>query len=164
MGQTAERIAEEQFRLTEPKVLRNLAIARRIVRGVPVWSSYATVGLTAKGEIGSLELHWPELPDVYIKEAGTLQQLVKKGFKPPDVKGGRPESIEAGIIHSTAIGFYMDIAAVIRVIYAVNERDVGRKPVLYLDRHGDPVEIPRSVRLNEPKVGDRPKSSPIGQT
>lgn len=162
MGQTAERTGDTEFRVHERELMRKLAVARRVIRGIPVWSSYATVGLTAKGDIGSLELHWPELSDVVVHEAGILQQLVKRGFKASEVKGGRAESIEAGIIHSAAIGFFMDIAAVVRIVYAVNERNVGRKPVLYLDRHGDHVELPRTVRLTEPKDSDRSKPSSDG--
>ena len=162
MGQTAERISDAEFRVGEPTLLRKLARARRVVRGIPVWSSYATVGLTAKGTIGSLELHWPELPEVVGKEAGVLQELVKRGIKPPEMEGGKPESVEAGVIHSNAIGFFMDIAAVVRVVYSVNARDVGRKPVLYLDRHGEHVEVPRTVRLTVPKALDRPKPTAVG--
>ncbi len=157
MGQTAERVAEAEFRVNEPSLLRKIARARRAVRGIPVWSSYAAVGLTAKGTVGSLELHWPEISEAVIKEATVLQQLVKRGFKPPEVNGARLESVHAGVIHSTAIGFFMDVAAVIRVVYAVEQPGMGRKPALYLDRHGESVEMPRSVRLNDPKTTDRPK-------
>src|SRR5262245_10234822 len=157
MGRTAERLSETEFRLGEATLLRKLARARRAVRGITIWSSYAMVGLTAKGDIGSLEVHWPEVSETIVKEAGVLQQLIKRGFKPPAVEGGRPESVEAGVIHSAAIGFFMDIAAVVRVVYAVNERNVGRKPVLYHDRHGERVANPRSVRLAEPPAIDRPK-------
>jgi hypothetical protein len=114
------------------------------------------VGLTAKGEVGSVEIHWPEVSEAAVEEAGVLYEVVKRGFKAPEVKGARPESIQAGVIHSLAIGFFMDIVTVIRVVYAVEQPGVGRKPVLYLDRHGDLIESPRTIRLNEPKATDRP--------
>jgi hypothetical protein len=161
MSRTAERISDTEVRVGEPSLLRKLARARRVVHGIPVWSSYATVGLTARGVVGSVEIHWPEVSETVLAEAGLLQQLVKRGFQPPEVKGGTPESIDAGVVHSPAIGFFMDIAAVIRVVYAVDQPGVGRKPVLYLDRHGESVEMPRSVRLNEPKEIDRPKPKTV---
>ena len=162
MGQTAERLSDAEVRVGKPVLLRKIARARREVSGIPVWPSYAMVGLTAKGAVGSLEIHWPELPPSIVKEALLLKQLVRRGFKPPEVKGGTPESVAAGIVHSTAIGFFMDIAAVIRVVYAVDERGMGRKPVLYLDRHGEPVDLPRSIRLTEPREGSRPKPVTAG--
>jgi len=143
--------------VSEPTLLRKLAHARRSVRGIPVWSSYATVGLTAKGDIGSLELHWPELTEVVMREAGILNQLVKRGLRPPDLKGGRPESVKAGVIHSPSVGFFMDVVAVVRVIYAVEEPGTGRKPVLYLDRHGEQIDPPRSIRLATPSATERAK-------
>ena len=51
------------------------------MRGVPVWSSYAAVGLTARGAVGSVEIHWPEVSEAVFKEASVLQQVVKRGFK-----------------------------------------------------------------------------------
>lgn len=155
MGQTAQRVAEGEFRVGEPVLLRKIARGRRAVRGVPVWSSYAAVGLTARGAVGSVEIHWPEVSEAVFKEASVLQQVVKLGFKAPEVMGARPESIQAGVIHSPAISFFIDIVPVLRVVYAVEQPGVGRKPVLYLDRHGDAVELPRTIRLNEPKPADR---------
>lgn len=157
LGQIAERTSGDDFRVSEPTLLRKLAHARRSVRGIPVWSSYATVGLTAKGDIGSLELHWPELTEIVMREAGILNQLVKRGLRPPDLKGGRPESIEAGVIHSPSVGFFMDVVAVVRVIYVVEEPGIGRKPVLYLDRHGEQIDPPRSIRLAPPSATERAK-------
>jgi len=159
MGRVAERVSGEKFRLHEPAVLRKLARARRAVDGIPVWSSYATVGLTAKGEVGSLELHWPELPTAVVKEAGVLQALVRRGgFKPPEVGDTRAETVEAGVIHSPAVGFFMDVVPVVRVIYASVKSEIGRKPTLYLDRHGQPVAMPRDIEpaKHEPVSRQKP--------
>jgi hypothetical protein len=65
------------------------------------------------------------------------------------------EAVEAGVIHSPAIGFFMDISAAIRVIYLGQEPSVGRKPLLYLDRHGSPVVLPRDIEPAKPGAGDR---------
>ena len=55
-----------------------------------MWSSYAAVGLTARGAVGSVEIHWPEVSEAVFKEASVLQQVVKLGFKAPEVKGSSP--------------------------------------------------------------------------
>lgn len=146
MGQVAERVSEEKFRLHDAALLRKLGRVRRAVDGIPVWSSYVTVGLTRAGTIGSLELHWPELPPVAVKEATVLAMLVKRRiFQPPELADARPEAIEAGIIHSPAIGFFMDVIPVIRVIYSNANPELRRKPTLYLDRHGQAVSMPRDI-------------------
>ena len=157
MGQVAQRLAGDKVRVHKPTVLRKLARARRAVAGIPVWSSHATVGLNAAGDIGFLELHWPELPSAVVEEAGVLQRLVKEGFKPPALDGARPESVEAGIVHSPAIGFFMDVVAAVRVVYRGHEPTVGRKATLYLDRHGEPVALPRDIVPAAVEPRDRPK-------
>jgi len=157
MGRVAERTSENQFRVHEATVLRKLARASRNLEGVPVWSSYATVGLTRKGDLGSLELHWPEISEVVIKEAKVLQLLVKRGFKAPELPGAQVESVQAGVIHSPAIGFFMDITPCIRAIYRGQDPAVGRKPVLYIDRHGNPVSPQRDIEVIEPPEKHRPK-------
>jgi hypothetical protein len=156
-SQVAERASEDEWHVHEPSLLRKVARARRAVDGIPAWSSYATLGLTATGELGSLELHWPALPPPVVKEAGVLQSLVKRGFKPPELAGARPEAVEAGVIHSRAVGFFMDVMPAVRVIYAIDEPDVGRKPTLYLDRHGEPVAMPRDIELAQPEAVERPE-------
>jgi hypothetical protein len=157
MGQVAEQASEEEWHVHEPSLLRKVARAWRAVDGIPVWSSYATVGLTATGDLGSLELHWPELPTPVVKEAGVLQLLVKRGGTPPELAGARPDVAEAGVMHSRAVGFFMDVIPAVRVIYAVDEPDIGRKPTLYLDRHGEPVAMPRDIELAQPDAVERPK-------
>lgn len=146
MGQVAERVSEENFRVHDAKILRKLGRVRRAVDEIPVWSSYVTVGLTRAGAIGSLELHWPELPNVAVREATLLAMLVKRRtFQPPELADARPETVEAGIIHSSAIGFFMDVVPVIRVIYSNANPELRRKPTLYLDRHGQAVSMPRDI-------------------
>jgi hypothetical protein len=144
-GAVAERLSENEIRVEEPQLLRKLARASRGVEGLPVWSSHAVVGLTAKGEVGHLELHWPYLTPEVVKEAKVLQTIVDRGFKAPDMPDARPESIEAGVIHSPAVGFFMDIAATIRVVYVGDDPTLGRKPTLYLDRHAELVAPPRDI-------------------
>jgi hypothetical protein len=156
MGQVAERVSDEEFRVEEPALLRKLGRVQRALDGVPVWSSYATVGLADSGELGSLELHWPEVPATVWKEASVLQSLVERGLDPPALDGARPESIDAGILHSPAIGFSLDIVPAVRVVYLGDEIGVGRKATLYLDRHGEPVPRPRDIRPAEPKDVERP--------
>jgi hypothetical protein len=156
-GQVAERISDEEFHLHEPLVIRKLARARRIVDGVAVWSSYATVGLTANGDVGKVEVHWPELSLATLKEAQVLGTLVRRGYDPPQLPGARPESAEAGVIHSPAIGFFMDIAAAVRVVYTSEDPNMGRKATVYLDRHGDPVTLPRDIEPARPNTVERPQ-------
>ena len=119
-GRSAERVSENEFKRLEPYVLRKIARATRAVDGIPVWKSYASLGLTGRGAVGSLEVHWPEPPRSAVKEASVLQTLVKRGFKPPEMPGARLESLEAGIVHSSAIGFYMDVVAAV-------QRDLHRR-------------------------------------
>lgn len=146
MGQVAERVSEEKFCVHDAEILRKLGRVRRAVEKIPVWSSYVTVGLTRAGAIGSLELHWPELPAVAVREATLLAMLVeRRTFKPPELADARPETVEAGIIHSPAIGFFMDVVPVIRVIYSNTNPELRRKPTLYLDRHGQAVSMPRDI-------------------
>jgi hypothetical protein len=146
MGQVAERVSEEKFRVHDAEILRKLGRVRRAVEEIPVWSSYVRVGLTRAGTIGSLELHWPDLPAVAVREAKVLAMLVKRRtFQPPELADARPETVEAGIIHSPAIGFFMDVVPVIRVIYSNANPELRRKPTLYLDRHGQAVSMPRDI-------------------
>jgi hypothetical protein len=156
LGQVAERSTEEGYSLGEPEILRKVARATRAVGGIPVWSSYASVGLTAAGDIGWIELHWPDVPAPVLKEAHLLAALVKQGYEAPELKDARIEGAEPGIIHSPAIAFYMDIVAAVRVTYSGLVPDVGRKATLYLDRHGEPVPRPRDIESAKPESIDRP--------
>lgn len=157
MGQVAERAADGTIQAHKPTLLRKLARARRAVAGIRVWSSYATVGLNNKGEIGWLEVHWPEVPAVVVTEAGFLQALIERRFKPRELPGARPDAVEAGVIHSPAVGFFMDVIAAVRVIYRGNEPTVGRKATLYFDRHGELVTLPREIEPAKHQPVERPK-------
>ena len=106
-----------------------------------MWSSGITLGLTKRGGIGFLEAHWPEIPATVLEEAKRLAERVKEGWRAPVRQGGKPESVEAGIIHSPAAGFVMDIYPAVRVIYG--DESMGKKAVLHFDRHGNNVPIPR---------------------
>jgi hypothetical protein len=161
-GQVAEGVSDEEPQLHEPAVIRKLARARRTVNGVAVWSSYASVGLTAGGDVGTVEVHWPELTLATLKEAEILGALVRRRYEPPELPGARPESTEAGVIHSPAIGFFMDITAAVRVVYVGEDPNVGRKATLYLDRHGEPVARPRDIELAKPDTSGRPRPEETG--
>jgi hypothetical protein len=80
---------------------------------------------------------------------------VGRGFEHRDLPGARVESIEAGVIHSPAIGLFMDVMAVIRVVYIGDDPRVGRKPTLYFDRHGDLVTLPRDIPPANPEPAGR---------
>lgn len=154
LGASAERVADGRYRVTKETLLRKEARARRSIKGIPVWSSSVKLGLTHTGNMGRLELHWPTLPAYVVREADVLRTLVRRGFKPPALRDAGVESIEVGIVHSPAIGFFMDAAAAIRVIYRGKDESIGRKPTLYLDRHGQPVAMPRDI------VGDGRETKP----
>lgn len=145
LGGVAERLSEDEIRVGRTDILRKLGRARRAIEGLPVWSSHLVVGLTRKGEVGHLELHWPRLAPEVVNEAKVLQVILKRGWEPPEVPGARAESMEAGVLHSPAIGFFMDVAAAIRVILTGDDPTVGRKPTLYLDRHGELIPLPRDI-------------------
>jgi hypothetical protein len=102
------------------------------------------------GEIGFLEVHWPEIPPEVIEEARRYRELAAKEWQAPELKGARVESITVGILHSPAAATAMDIVPVIRVIYAPLDTGIGKKPVAYLDTQGKPVEMPR-VLLHPPR-------------
>ena len=154
-GAIGERVSDNEVRVGEPELLRKVARAQRVVDGMPVWSSHALVGLTQKGQIGYLELHWPSLPPEVVKEVHVLHSLVQREFEPATVPGARVGSIDAGVIHSPAIGFFMDITPAIRVVYIGDDPLVGRKPTLYVDRHGQRITLPRDVRAPKPEQGAR---------
>lgn len=156
-GTVAERVSEKEFRVEKPHLLRKVGRVRRAVGGLPVWSSHLVVGLTRDGGVGQLELHWPRLNPEIVKEGKLLQNIVKRGFKAPDAADAQPESVEAGIIHSPAIGFFIDVAPAIRVVYAGKDPTIGRKPAQYFDRHGEPVAPVRDIQPATPVQGERPR-------
>lgn len=135
---------------------RTLTLARQI-EGLPVFASYLKLVLDRGGEIGFMELHWPEIPSNVVTEAHRLGYKVKGGWRPPELARARVESVEAGIIHSVAPGLLMDIYPAIRVIYAPTGEAVGVKPMQYFDRSGRPVPIPRQIDAPCPPTEERRK-------
>jgi len=156
-GAVAERLESGEVRVERPELLRKVARAERRAGGVAVWSSHAVVGLTAAGAIGQLEIHWPNLNPTVLAEAKVLASILKRGFKPTNVPGAEVESVQTGIIHSPAIAFFMDVLPVIRCVYRPNDDSLGKKPVLYFDRHGELVSLPRDIKPLRPAQGDRPR-------
>jgi hypothetical protein len=54
----------------------------------------------------------------------------------------------------------MDIGAAIRIIYSGQQPSVGRKSLLYLDRHGNPVTLPRDIEPAKLAAGGRSAPHP----
>jgi hypothetical protein len=46
---------------------------------------------------------------------------------------------------------------VIRCVYRANETRLGTKPLVYLDRHGERVSLPRGIEAAPPVEGGRPR-------
>ena len=139
-----------------PQAGARLIRLSREVDGISVFSSQALLGLARDKQIGFMEVHWPEIPAAVLKEAHRLDYIVGCAWRAPEQKGAQPESIEAGVIHSAALGFLMDIYPAIRVIYKSDDPTIGRKLVLYFDRHGELVPFPRQADLPcEPAVDRR---------
>jgi hypothetical protein len=124
---------------------KKYALTTRQIAGVPVFSSRAIVGLLPGGEIGFLEVHWPEIPAKVTEESQRYRQIVEKKWRAPERKGARVESVTAGILHSPAAATAMDFYAVIRVIYAPLDKRIGKKPVGYFDPEGKPITMPRTL-------------------
>jgi hypothetical protein len=156
--QSARRGAGNTFVAGEITNGRRFVDATREIASVPVFSSRARVGLTRSGAVGSLEVHWPKIPEETVREAQRLQKLVRgQRFRAPEQRGAVVESVEAGILHSPAIGQVMDVVPVIRVIDAAPDAGVGRKRVDYIDANGRAVPLPRTFRelKLEPVRADR---------
>lgn len=126
---------------------RRLAFVSRQIDGLPVWSSTVTLGLTADGVIGYLQLHWPELPQPVVREAHRLAHKVSGGWEAPRHSGTDVEKVEAGIVHSPAVGLCMDLCPAIRVIYGPGDERLRKKVVLHYDRHGKLIALPRQASL-----------------
>ena len=136
-------VATKQYRPVRSESGPRYVQFSREISDVPVFSSRARVEIKSDRRVGSLELHWPEVPEAVVNEARRLQSVVAGGWKPPVRRAATVESVEAGIIHSPPIGFVMDIYPAIRVIYRATESGIGRKPVLYVDATGKDVPLPR---------------------
>ncbi|MFF0740299.1 hypothetical protein ACFYVL_07840 [Streptomyces sp. NPDC004111] len=128
----------------EPQPGNRFARVGRCVDGHPVWQSGCLLGLTADGRIGHLQLHWPQLPGPAVEELRALARRVDRGWRPPELEGAEPESVEAGITHSTAVGFLLDVYPAIRIVYAPTTEGLGRKPVRHVNRYGEDLPAPRT--------------------
>jgi hypothetical protein len=116
--------------------------------GLPIWFSSMVLGLMADRRIGYLQLHWPEIPLLVLREARCLaHKVVHEQWRPPEQPDASVELVEAGILHSPPIGFFLDTYAAIRVIYRPKSERYGQKPVYFFDRHGKAVPIPRQIEL-----------------
>ncbi len=138
-----------RYKLEPVEAGKKWARIARQVDGVPVFSSRATIGLMPDGQVGFLEVHWPEIPPKVAEQARRYREVAAKGWRAPPLKGARVESVTAGILHSPAAGTEMDVVPVIRVVYAPLDRRLGKKPVAYVDPEGNPVAMPK-VLLQPP--------------
>jgi hypothetical protein len=137
---------------------KRFARLTRQVEGLPVWSSNVLVGLTARRTVGFLQLHWPRIPEQVAARTAKLASAARQGFTPPELAGAKVESVEAGILHSPALGFLMEFQAAIRVVYAPEDETIGKKPVLYVDERGAEVALPRAFEVKEePPPPSRPE-------
>lgn len=143
----------------------------RVVSGHPVWDSNVILGLRSSGEIGFLQVHWPELQPEAIDRASEFADKLHSGWQAPDCPGATFESSVAGITHSPAVASVMDIYPVIRVIYAPRDSNIGRKPVRHVDLEGNEIPAPRNHDWNleeilqangerKPRIGPDPDSTP----
>lgn len=136
--------------------LGNSVFVERAVDGLPVWSSHLRFELAGREKIAWLEMHWPKIPDEVLEGAKRLAWMVDNGWQAPEVPQAKVESVEAGIVHTPAIGYFFDVHAAVRVIYAALDPGIGRKPTYHLDRHGDPVLLRSTAELlREPPLSPR---------
>jgi hypothetical protein len=158
--QTAQLQNEtSSIRFGDLKKGRNWIRFSRQIDNFPVWSSSSIFGFTKEKQIGFMQVHWPEIPQHTVKELHRLAYKLQYGWSPPKMQGASVESVEAGIIHSPAIAFFMDIYPVIRVVYRSDNMSVGRKPVLYLDRDAKNVPLPREIEWKKEEQQQRPTPS-----
>jgi hypothetical protein len=137
--------ATKVVRLQEPqRSHRTLVISRRVA-GVDVVSSRVVLYVDGSGRIAFMELAWPDLNREVVDRALRYKALIDGRYAPPPMEGADVEAVQPVILHSPAVGFYNDATAAIRVIYRPNSRQVGQKPVRYVDERGDDVTLPRDV-------------------
>ncbi len=157
-GQSAklDRKTGSVIQLEPSRELGNSVFVERAVQGLPVWSSHLRVELAGRAKIAWLEMHWPKIPDDVLEGAMRLAWMVKNGWQAPEVPHAKVESVEAGIVHTPAIGYFFDIHAAVRVIYAALDPGIGKKPTYHVDRHGDPVLLRSTAELlREPPLSQR---------
>jgi len=157
--QTQVAFVDHERQTVEREDMRESKRFARIDRragAVPVWSSGLVLGMTRGHRVGYLQLHWPELSSHIVREAHRLAYSIERGWKPPKQPGASIESVEAGVVHSPAIGLLMDAYPAIRVIYSPSDPRFGQKAVQYLDRYGNAVPVPRIADLSaEPPLQQR---------
>jgi hypothetical protein len=139
--------ATGKAKVEDPTPGRRYAFLGRAVDGLPVWSSRVMLGMTPDRRVGFLEAHWPEIPKNVLEEAKRLAEMVKGNFKPPERSNTKIREVQAGILHSPAAGFVMDIYAAIRVVYEPTDERYGKAGVAYLDANGKDVPIPRQFDI-----------------
>lgn len=127
---------------------KNFVKIYRQIEERPVWSSNLILSLTEQKTIGFMQLHWPEIPRHIVNEAHRLNYKLKHNWAVPEEKSCKVQSTEAGIIHSPAIGFFMDIYPAIRVVYEPTNETGGKKKVLYFDRHARKIPTPRQIEIS----------------
>lgn len=132
--------------------MRSLMITRQI-DGIPVLSSRMMLDLDHAGRVAFMELNWPDISPDVIERARQLRKVASGRFEAPSMEGASVESIQASILHSPAVGFYNDATAAIRVIYRPDSKNVGQKPVRYVDANGNDVAQPRDI--------DAPREEPV---
>jgi hypothetical protein len=143
-------------RVERPQQGKVYATFTRQIDGIPVWSSTVIAGFTRDRSLGFLQAHWPEIPQAVVAEAKRLAARVTGEWTAPEHPGATVESVEAGVVHSPAVAFLMDVYPAIRVIYAPIDERMGQKATRYLDRHGNDVPVPRQFDLPlEPSMDRR---------
>lgn len=156
--QTGQIEGNNGLKLENPERGQKILKASRKVENVPVFSSSSTLNLDKDGKVAYLELHWPVISPEILREAKRLEYKIKQGWKAPEQPGARVESVEVGIVHSSATAQLLDIYPVIRVIYAVTEDGIGRKPVYYFDRNGVKMPLTREMDITCPDTGTSRKN------
>ena len=136
---------------------KRYAFLGRAIEGLPVWSSRVMLGMT----YGSPR----RLPGSALarnSEAGYRRSqaaggIVKGNFKPPERSNTKIREVQAGILHSPAAGFVMDIYAAIRVIYEPTDERYGKAGVAYLTQTEKMCRSP-SVRCSTGRAGGASRS------
>jgi hypothetical protein len=142
-SQLGQRNADGSVKLENIELGKKYALATRKIDDIPVFSSRALISLMKDGSVGYMEVHWPVIPKDTIAMAERYRAGVAAGWHAPVRPGTQVESVTAGIVHSPAAGTAMDIYPAIRVIYALDDKRLGKKPVGYYDLDGKALPQPR---------------------
>jgi hypothetical protein len=153
---TLDRGTKKVVRMEQAANGTRIAHVSRSIGGIPVFTSRLVLTVGADERPSFAELHWPEIPADVVSEAGRLRRMVAGGWQPPQRERVRVESIDAGIVHSPAASFVMDVAPVIRVIYA--SENGGKKPMFFYDGNGRVVTPPRTFP-SQPAAAERARTT-----